>query len=347
MKRVLAIGVVTACAVGLVFGLVFPQTAEAAGPEEFFKKNVVNVIVGYAPGAGSDYSARLLASYWSAATDGGAMVVKNMPGAAGLMATNTMYSAKPDGLTIALGMALSSYAMPIIARDPAAKFDGKKLNWLIGAFEEPWTLHIAAKKPYETVEDLKKAKDLKVGTVSPSASSSFIDAVFIHILGLDARIISGYKGGSDMTLAAGKGEIDLVPQPASTGLLGVQKGFLKPPVAVMGRKRVAFFPNAPTFPELVSLTPEQQALFKAADTASFVLRVAAAPPGVPTDRLRFMQDAFAKVVEMKGFQEQAKLQFPLGPTPMLAKELTAFMNEAMDMDVGPVQALIKKYLAIK
>jgi tripartite-type tricarboxylate transporter receptor subunit TctC len=347
MKRILPFGVVMVLVAGFIFNICPPPVAEAASAADFYKKNVVTAVVGYTPGGGSDYAARLLASYWSAATDGGAMVIRNMPGAAGLMATNYMYSAKPDGLTIAVGMALSSYAMPMITKDPAAKFDAKKLNWLVGVFEEPWSLHVSVKRPYESLEDLKKAKGLKFGTVSPSASSSFVDAAFIDILGLDARIISGYKGGAAMSLAGGKGEIDVIPQPASTGLRGVEKGFLKPPIVIMGRKRVSFYPNTPTFPEAVKLTPEQEALFKVANTAIYVLRVAAAPPGVPKDRVTFMCDAFAKVVAMEGFLQQAKLQFPLGPTPLIGDELTALMNEAVTIDLGPLEALIKKYLAIK
>ena len=202
MKRFSANLLMIVLASGLIFGGFAQPAAEAADAADFFKNKIVTSVVGYSPGGGSDYSARLLASYWSAATDGGAMIVKNMAGAAGLMATNYMYSSKPNGLTIEVGMALSSYIMPIVTKDPAAKFDAKKLNWLVGVFHEPWVLHVSVKRPYGSLEDLKKAKGLKIGTVAPFASSSFINAVFADILGLDARMISGYKGGSAMALAA-------------------------------------------------------------------------------------------------------------------------------------------------
>ena len=117
-------------------------SAAADSAADFYKKNVVTMVVGLNPGGGSDYAGRLLASYWSAATDGGAMIVKNMTGAGGLVATNFMYSAKPDGLTIGFGMFGSAYLMPFLTKDPAVKFDFKRLNWLVGVFNEPFGLHV-------------------------------------------------------------------------------------------------------------------------------------------------------------------------------------------------------------
>ena len=47
----------------------------------------------------------------------------------------------------------------VLQKDPAVKFDLLKVNWLIGAFQEPWGLHVSVKSPYSTVEDFKKLVD--------------------------------------------------------------------------------------------------------------------------------------------------------------------------------------------
>ena len=94
MKKFLTIPLMIVLASGLVVGGFTLQAAEAAGAADFYKNNVVKMYIGYSPGGGSDYAGRLLASYWSDATDGGAMIVKNMTGAGGLLATNYVYSAK-------------------------------------------------------------------------------------------------------------------------------------------------------------------------------------------------------------------------------------------------------------
>ena len=127
----------------------------------------------------------------------------------------------------------------------------------------------------------------------------------------------------------------------------MKKGFVKTPVVVVDSKRSDIFPDTPAVTEIIKFTPKQQALFKMVDMASYILRVAAAPPGVPEDRVNFMRDAFAKIVAMRGFKNQAKLNFPMGPTPLLGNELDAFVAEASSLKVEPVTTMVKKYLSIK
>jgi len=223
MKRSLTLVCLFMLSVFLVFGNPPGAAADSPSPAEFFKKNVVTMVIGTTPGGGADYSGRLLASYWSAAT-GGAMIVKNMTGAGGVVATNYVTSSKPNGLTIGLGMFGSSYLSPHLNKDPAVKFDLLKMNWLIGVFQEPFGLHVSAKSPHSTVEDFKKAKGIKCAALSPLAPGSILEALFLEMLGLDGRVITGYKGGAAMGLAAGKGEVDIVPQPTSVGLNSMKKG---------------------------------------------------------------------------------------------------------------------------
>ncbi len=328
-----------------------PAPKPAPVPEsaaEFYKKNVVTMIVGYAAGGGSDYAGRILASFWPDATDGGAMIVKNMVGGGGLVACNFVYSAKPDGLTINIGMQGSSYTTAVIFKDPAAKYDAHKFNYLVGVFSEPWGLYGSAKRPYASFEDLKKVKGLKFAALGPDDPSSLLTAVVIETAGLEgAQIITGYKGGADSALAAGKGEVDATILPRSVGDTGIGQGFVKLPFAFLSFEKNAIYPNTPPFPELVKLTPEQKALFELVHTITFVSRIAAAPPGVPVDRVKFMRDAFAKIVTIDGLKQQAKTIFPLGTTPMIGDEVTAFIEKAVKIEPGPIQALVKKYMAIK
>jgi hypothetical protein len=58
--------------------------------------------------------------------------------------------------------------------------------------------------------------------------------------------------------------VDIVSLPTGTGLDSVNKGFVKPPVVVMGYERVDVFKDSPAFTEVVKLTPEQETFFKLA-----------------------------------------------------------------------------------
>ena len=348
MKRSLCLVSLFMLVCFLVFGNPAGSSAASPSAAEFFKNNKVTLVIGTTPGGGADYSGRLLASYWSAVTDGGAMVVRNMTGAGGVVATNYVTKSKPDGLTISLGMFGSSYLNPHLYKDPAVKFDLRKMNWLIGVFQEPFGLHVSIKSPNSTVADFQKAKGVKAAALNPAAPGAILEALFYELLGIDGRVITGYKGGAAMGLAAGKGEIDIVPQPTSVGLNSMERKFVKAPVVVISDKRVASFPDSPTLLESVkNITAEQKALYDLADTASHVVRAVCAPPGVPQDRVQFMREAFAKIVEMRGFQRQAGAIFPLGPSPLLAPEMEAFAKKAAETDMAPIKKLVNKYTAIR
>lgn len=334
----------TAGAVALACCLITGNSAKAESAAEFYKDNVVTMVVGYSPGGGSDYGARLLASYWNEVT-GGAMVVKNMPGAGGLLALNYVYAAKPDGKTLVYGM-FGSYLMRHLTKDRAMRFDYTKWNWLVGTFHEPWVLHISAKRSYQTIDDLKKAEGLQIGSTSPYGPSSIAAASIIDSLGLKAKIITGYKGGSALALAAGKGEVDLALIPAGIGINAIQKDFVKPPILVFSDEKTSAFPQTPTLPEVSKLSPKQKDLFEKINTASYIIRVGAAPPGTSPEKVEFLREAFAKVVNLKGFKRQSKLNFPLGPTPMLGKKLVDFATRAANIEIDAAKTLTKKFLAI-
>ena len=70
---------------------------------DFYRGKTLNIIVGYGPGGGYDLYARLLARFIGNHIPGNpAVVVQNMPGAAGLRAANFIAQSTPkDGLNVA------------------------------------------------------------------------------------------------------------------------------------------------------------------------------------------------------------------------------------------------------
>src|SRR4030095_7534133 len=72
--------------------------AASAWSQDFFKGKAIQIIMGYPTGGGVDAEARLLAKYLERYLPGNpAVTVRNMPGAAGLVAANWFEQfAKPD-----------------------------------------------------------------------------------------------------------------------------------------------------------------------------------------------------------------------------------------------------------
>ena len=75
--------------------------------------------------------------------------------------------------------------------------------------------------------------------------NSDFTALMAYALGMKSKIITGYKGTGDMNLAIQRGEVDgRVVSEESAALYGPSNGMRA--VAVLARKRVEQFPDAPT-----------------------------------------------------------------------------------------------------
>src|SRR4029077_12338523 len=88
-------------AVGAVF-LCAPLTANAAADMAQFKGKTITYIVATSPGGGYDTYGRLISRYLQKYLPGSRVVVRNVPGAGHIVGANTIYAAKPDGLTIGM-----------------------------------------------------------------------------------------------------------------------------------------------------------------------------------------------------------------------------------------------------
>lgn len=134
----------------------------------------------------------------------------------------------------------------------------------------------------------------------------------------------------------------------TTVMSAIDKGFaVKPPFVIIEPKRVDYLPDTPSIVELVTMTPEKEVLFKGGMALSNVARVLSGPPDIAADKTKFLRDAFKSLAEMKAFQDQSKLYFPLWTKPMTGDEVLAFLKEAKTLPMDKVKAMVDKYIAIK
>src|SRR5262245_29811051 len=113
----------------LVMAMGAPASAETA--EEFYKGKLLNLIVSVQEGApGTDTVARIVARHMPNHLPGKpSIVVRNMPGAGHLRATNFLYSQAPkDGLTF--GLIWPAYVMHQIVDGRAANYDSAKFQYI-------------------------------------------------------------------------------------------------------------------------------------------------------------------------------------------------------------------------
>jgi tripartite-type tricarboxylate transporter receptor subunit TctC len=309
----------------------------AFAQSNFYQGKTINLIVGSTTGGGYDLWARLLAQHLGKHIPGNPdVIVQNMPGAGSLVAANHLYNlAKPDGLT--LGAILPALYFDQLVKRAEVQFDWAKFAW-IGSPEQNDALHyMRADTPYQTLEDIRNAKEPpRCGSSGTGTTGHYIPRLLEETLGLKHKIVGGYQGGSEIDLAVERGEVQCW-SPLIATFFGrepyigwYKKGFVRVLVQ-MGKKRDSRLPNVPTIYELMEQykTPESgRRLAKVVLTAATLGRPIVAPPGLPSDRLKLLRDAYDKTLkspELRSEIEKRRWELtPVSGTELeeMAKDVT-------------------------
>jgi tripartite-type tricarboxylate transporter receptor subunit TctC len=210
----------------------------------------ITMVVGFAPGGGTDTVARIVAQKVSASV-GQSVVVENKPGAGGSVATDHVAKSAPDGHTILLGSVGSLTVNPHLIKNlPYDPF--RDLAPITMAVEFANVLVVHPSVPAGTLaEFVKLAKD-KPGTLT--YGSSGIGGAG-HLAGELLKIMAGidivhvpYKGGGPAMRGMLGGEIQAIfATPVSSGAQ-IKAGKVRA-IATTGAARSTYLPEVPTIAE--------------------------------------------------------------------------------------------------
>jgi tripartite-type tricarboxylate transporter receptor subunit TctC len=218
-----------------------------ASPQPYPVKPV-KLIVPFAPGGGSDVSARFIAQKLSTAL-GQQVVVENRAGAGGLIGVEAGIKSPPDGYTLTL-LPSSYTAYPSIYKlgfDPIGD-----LAPIIQISQGPLLVVVHPALPVTTVQELialAKSKPGKLNFASPGQGTTLQLAteMFATMAGIKLNHVP-YKGTGPALTDTIAGQTDLYFSGISTALPQVRSGRLRA-IAVTTGKRVAAAPEVPTIAE--------------------------------------------------------------------------------------------------
>ena len=225
-------------------------TAVSAQPDaQAFPSRPVRLIVPFPPGGGSDMQARLLADklrqVWIQP-----IVVENVAGAGGGVASSTVARAKPDGHTILFA------THPMIAINPLIykklPYEAKDFTPVVKLIDTPLVLLVPAASPYKTLSELIKAAKEKPGTINYGSgglgtTQHLTGEMLKEKAGIDLTLIP-YKGNAQTNTALIANEIQLFFDSAPSASAQVKGGRVRA-IAVTGRRRLALLPDVPTVSE--------------------------------------------------------------------------------------------------
>jgi len=302
-----------------------------AAADDYYKGKQITMIVGYAPGGGFDFFARLVARHYGQYIPGNpTVVVQNMPGASSVKAANFLYNvARKDGSMIAaLG---STIALNKLLGRPA-KYNPEKYFW-IGRIAAGDSVGIVWHT--STVKSMADAmtKQLIWATGSPMGPTSMTGNALNRLVGTKFKIVKGYKGSSPMLAAMERGEVEGTA--IGWAALSKRKAHL------LRDKKVSVFyvmaydrdPALPTVPTLIEIakTDEAKKIFRLLSSSEVIGRNFSAPPGLSAAAGKALRDGFDRMVNDKAFLDDLKKRdIPI--SPMGGADLQKVVAEVMATD---------------
>ena len=218
-------------------------------PTPSYPTKSMRILVGFAPGGGTDVTARLFAQKFSEAM-GQTVLVDNRAGAGGNIATDLTAKAVPDGYTLL--MTVSSHAINVslyrkLPYDPVKDFAPISV---VAVAPNILTAHpsvpVASLRGLVT---LAKAKPGEVSYGSPGSGTAqhLAMELFRSMAGIQLVHVP-YNGGGPSTIAALGGQVPLLASSLPTALPHVRSGKLKA-LGVTSAQRSPLAPDLPTVTE--------------------------------------------------------------------------------------------------
>jgi tripartite-type tricarboxylate transporter receptor subunit TctC len=304
IRRSLSAATLACAAAILVHG---PAAAE---PQQSSAGRTITLTIGYGPGSGNDVYGRLIARHIGRHIPGQPNVVpQNMPGAGSFKAANYLFQTAPkDGTS--LGYISQTAATEELLGSQAIQFKTAQFNWIgrIGSYNNITIFWHTSR--IKTIADALKM-DSTMGATGVGSAVYIYPNMMNKVLGTKFKIVSGYQGTAQTSLAMERGEVE-----------GVTMGWF--PVKTTKRdwveqkkinflvqfltERHADLPDVPTIVELARSTEEKQ-LFALFANDGEVGKAILAPPGMSPATVTMLRRAFDAMTKDRDYIADAdKLQ---------------------------------------
>jgi tripartite-type tricarboxylate transporter receptor subunit TctC len=235
-------------AVAACLAMLFPALAQS---QSDYPNHSIKILVGFAPGGGTDVVARLIGQKMQESM-GQPVVVENRAGATGMIAAELLTKSAPDGYTILMGHVNSNAIAPnlfkTMAYDAVADFQPVTYVGYV-----PNILAVHPSVPAKTVPELialaKKDPGKLTFASSGIGSTQHLAGEMFQLLTGTQLIHIPYKGSGQAITDLLAGQVSMNFDTMPPVLPHVQAGKLKA-LAISTPARLAQLPDVPTFNEV-------------------------------------------------------------------------------------------------
>jgi tripartite-type tricarboxylate transporter receptor subunit TctC len=300
---------------GLFAAALAGGSAAAQDVASFYKGRQVTILIGTAPGGGYDLYARLIGRYLQKHIPGNpSIVVSNMPGANSDIAADHVYFTAPKDGTWIAAIESSAVDESLFGSTPV-KHDPSKFQYLGSANNDVYVCAARSDSPVHSFADVLTTEVVTGGSAADASENTFA-VILNNVLGAKFKMVLGYPGTRDISLAMNKNEVAAVcgvawPSFSVTNPGWFENGIVKVLVQThpTGHPDLnkAGVPLATDFAK----TPEQKAILDLYFTQTVFGRPYVVAPEVPKDRVAALRQAFADTLrdpELVAEAEKMKLE---------------------------------------
>ena len=278
----------------------------------------VKIIVPFAPGGTADTLGRLVAAKLSEQLKEN-FIVENRAGAGGVVGSELVAKAPPDGYMFLVSGIASHVIAPLLPQ--GTPYDPMKDFTHVALFGGPPA--VFAVNPSLAAKDLRafvalaKAKPGKLTYGSPGNGTQghLVAELFKRLAAINIVHVP-YKGASAAVTDLMSGQIDAVSTTLSTAAGQIRGGRARA-LALSSEKRLPEYPDIPTFVEMGY-----------PDLVATVWFSLSGPPGLPADIVSRLNAEVRRAFELTEMRERVRHE-GIAPNRMEAREFTAFVADEL------------------
>jgi tripartite-type tricarboxylate transporter receptor subunit TctC len=266
-----------------------------------------------------------------------------MPGAGSLKAANYLYAVAPKDGTV-FGIFGRGMAMEPVIGAGDAKFDARKFTWLGSGGDQVSVCATWHSSKVRTWNDALSTPFTVAGEGSGSDPDIF-SSMLRNMFGVKLKLVTGYPGGNEMSLALEQGEVD-----GRCGWSWSSIKLAKPDwiankrlnlIVQMASAKSAELPEVPLIMDYAA-GDEQRQILNLVLSRQAMAWPFAAPPGVPADRKQALRAAFDETMADPAFIAEAKIH-QLEVNPMRGADLEKTIG---DLYATPTDAITAARAAV-
>lgn len=309
--------------------------------EPFYKDKTIRIVVATTAGGGFDAYTRTLTRHMGRFIPGQpALIVDNMPGAGHLIGANHVYKvAKPDGLTI--GHFQGGLFLYQLLGRPGIEFDAAKFRFIGAPVTDNRACALTRASGITSVEQWLAAKrPVKLGGIGGGATDD-IPRMLAVTTALPVQLVTGYKGTSQIRLAAESGELaggcwtwDSI---RATWTKAIASGDAVVVLQILSKPHPEL-PRVPLASKLAKNEEARQLIQVGIEEPSDYYRPYVLPPGTPKERVDTLRKAFQETLKDPEFLADAR-KAKLDIEPITGEEMENKVNKLFKLNPSLVAKL--------